>query len=313
MPSSASKKVVYAAIVANLAIAVCKYIVAIFTRSSAMLAEAVHSTVDTGNELLLLLGMKRSLRPPDELHPYGHGKVLYFYSLLVAVYIFGLGGLLAIYQGISHFRHPPPATHLGWSYAVLALAAGFDFYSWRISYRELIARKDPNESAWSEIIGSKDPTIFTVLIEDSAGIAGAFLAFLGIFLGHIFHKQYLDPVASILIGILLSGVAFFLGRESGALLVGERTNRIRIKRVKELIQADPAVEEVGDLLTMQLGPDQVLLNADIKFRRGLDVPQLESAIDRIESRIRQHEPTIERIYLEADTLKQAAGPPAKAA
>ena len=313
MPSRSSRRVVYTAIVANLAIAACKYAAAALTHSSAMLAEAVHSTVDTGNELLLLLGMKRSVRPPDELHPYGHGKALYFYSLLVAVYIFGMGGLLALYEGISHLRHPRPATHIVWNYVVLALAAAFDYYSWRISYRELMSRKDPNESLWSELVGSKDPTIFTVLLEDSAGIVGAVLAFFGILLDNIFHAHYFDPAASILIGILLSGMAFFLGRESGALLVGERTNRVRIKRVKEIIEADPAVERVGDLLTMQLGPEQVLLTADIKFRAGLNVQELESAIDRIESHIREQEPMIERIFLEADTLKRASGPPSKAA
>ena len=297
VPSRASKKVVYTAIFANLAIAACKYVAAILTRSSAMFAEAVHSTVDTGNELLLLLGMKRSVRPPDELHPFGHGKVLYFYSLLVAVYIFGLGGLLALHQGISHLRHPEPATHAGWNYLVLAVAVIFDFYSWRISYRELMSRKDPNESAWSEIVRSKDPTIFTVLMEDSAGIAGAVLAFLGILLDNVFKTHYFDPAASILIGVLLSAIAFFLGRESGALLIGERTNRVRVTRVKEIIKMDAAVENVGDLLTMQLGPDQVLLTADIKFRDGLTVRELESAIDRIESRIRHDEPMIERIFL----------------
>lgn len=313
MPSRASKKVVYTAIFANIAIAACKYIAALFTGSSAMFAEAVHSTVDTGNELLLLLGMKRSVRPPDELHPYGHGKVLYFYSLLVAVYIFGLGGLLALHEGISHLRHPEAAAHIFWNYVVLVLAAGFDFYSWRISYREIMSRKDPNESLWSEVVGSKDPTIFTVLIEDSAGIAGAALAFFGILLDNVFHTHHFDPAASILVGVLLSAVAFFLGRESGALLVGERTNRVRIKRVKKIIEEDSAVEQVGDLLTMQLGPDQVLLTADIKFRGGLTVPELESAIDRIEGRIHEQEPMIERIFLEADTLKRATGPPSKAA
>ena len=129
----------------------------------------------------------------------------------------------------------------------------------------------------------------------------------------MFHDPYLDPAASIVIGLLLAGVAFLLGRESGALLVGERTNRVRIKRVKEIIQADPAVEDVGELLTMQLGPDQVLLTVDIKFRRGLDVQELESAIDRIENRIREAEPTIVRIFLEADSLKPAASPSSRAA
>jgi cation diffusion facilitator family transporter len=197
-----SKRVVYAAIVSNLAIALAKYLASAFTGSPAMLAEAFHSTVDCGNELLLLLGMKRSERPADALHPFGHGKAFYFYSLLVAVYIFGVGGGLAAFNGISHLRHPAPSIHTGWSYAVLAFAAAFDLYSWRISYRELQSRKDPDESIWDEIVGSKDPSVFTVFLEDCAGLVGTFLAFAGIFIGQLSGNPYLDPIASILVGVL---------------------------------------------------------------------------------------------------------------
>ena|SRR6266576_774841 len=313
MAHQSAKKVIVVAIIANLAIAVCKYVAAAVTGSSAMFAEAFHSTADTGNEFLLLLGMKRSRRPPDTLHPFGHGKVLYFYSLLVAIYIFSFGGGLALHHGISHLRHAEPPTHVGWNYTVLVLAAAFEFYSWRISYNELLARKDPDESTWDEIIGSKDPTIFTVFLEDTAGLIGTALAFLGIFLGRLLHNPYLDPIASILIGLLLVGVALVLGRESGALLVGERTNRARIRRVRQIIDADPSTDGVGDLLTMQLGPNQVLLTVDIRFRRGLDVPQLEAAIDRMENRIRREEPTIQRIFIEADSLKPTVRRPLHAA
>ena len=308
-----SRKVIYAAIAANVAIAICKYAAAILTGSSAMLAEAFHSTADSGNELLLLVGIKRSARPPDALHPYGHGKALYFYSLLVAVYIFGVGGGLAIHDGISHLRHPQLSDHPGWNYAVLVFAVLFELYSWRISYLELQRRKDPDETTWDEIKGSKDPTVFTVFLEDTAGIMGACLAFLGIFLGHVFHNPYFDPAASILIGVLLAAVAWFLGRESGALLIGERTNRARMKKVREIITADPSVERVGDLLTMQLGPKQVLLTVEIQFRRPLEVQQLEVAIDRLENRIRQAEPTIERIFIEAESFTGKAPPSSKAA
>ena len=303
MATRESKGVIYAAIVTNIAIAVCKFVAAAITGSSAMLAEAFHSTADSGNELLLLLGIKSSARPPDALHPYGHGKVLYFYSLLVAVYIFGVGGGLAVYEGISHLKHPEIPTHPGWSYAVLALAAVFDFYSWRISYRELRARKDPNESTWDEIIGGKDPTVFTIFLEDSAGLLGVFLAFLAIFLGRQLNNPYLDPIASIVIGLVLAVLAVFLGRESGALLVGERTNRGRIDRLNEIIRADPAVDQVGDLLTMQLGPEQVLLTVNIQFRRKLTLEQLESAIERIEARIRREQPSVQRIFIEAESFK----------
>ena len=310
MATRESKGVIYAAIFANIAIAVCKFAAAAVTGSSAMLAEAFHSTADTGNELLLLWGIKRSARPPDALHPYGYGKALYFYSLLVAVYIFGVGGGLALHEGISHLKHPEIPTHPGWNYAVLALAAVFDFYSWRISYRELRARKDPNESTWDEIKGGKDPTIFTVFLEDSAGLLGVLLAFLAIFLGRQFNNPYLDPIASIVIGLVLAVLAVFLGRESGALLVGERTNRARIASLKEIICADPAVEQVGDLLTMQLGPEEVLLTVNIQFRRKLTLEQLESAIERIEARIRREQPSVQRIFIEAESFKPEKSPKA---
>lgn len=306
MVDRSSKKVIYAALVADLAAAACKYIAALFTASSAMLAEAIHSTVDTGNELLLLLGIKRSLRPPDVLHPYGHGKVLYFYSLLVAVYVFGFGGILAVYLGVLRLRQPEPITHVGWNYAVLAVATVFNVYSWRVSYRELLSRKDRDESILDEIIGSKDPTVFTVFLEDSVSLIGTILAFFGILLGKLFHNPYFDPAASIAVGLLLISVAILLGRETGALLVGERTNRSKIRAIKSVISADPEVESVGDLLTMQLGPDQVLLTVDIRFRRGLNVQQLEAAIDRLEEHIQQAEPSVARIFIEADSLKKAA-------
>jgi cation diffusion facilitator family transporter len=300
MRSRESRKVIYAAIAANLAIAAIKYVAASFTKSSAMMAEAVHSTVDTGNELLLLLGMKRSVRPADALHPFGYGKVLYFYSLLVAVYIFALGGGLAIYRGITHFLAPTFTDHVGWNYGILAVAAAFEFYSWRVSYRELRRRKDPTEGVFDEIVGSKDPTVFTVFLEDSAGLVGTALAFLGIFLGVILHNPYLDPLASILIGILLGAVALLLGRETGALLIGERTNRARIRQIRKIISEDRAVEQIQEVLTMQLGPGQALLTAKIRFQRSLNLQQLESAIDRIKKQIQEKEPMMKSIFIEPE-------------
>jgi cation diffusion facilitator family transporter len=308
MANKGSKGVVYVAIAANGAIAVAKFAAAAFTGSSAMFAEAFHSVADLGNEFLLLYGIKRSERPADELHPYGHGKALYFYSLLVAVYIFGVGAGFSIHHGVTHLRNPLIPDHPGWNYAVLAFAAVFDGYSWTVSYRELRARKGPERSTWQEIIVSKDPTVFTVFLEDSADLLGGLLAFLGIFLGRLWTNPYLDPAASIAIGLVLAALAIFLGRESGALLVGERTNLSRVQKVREIITRDPSVEKVGDLLTMQLGPEQVLLTVDIQFRRDLNLPGLEAAIDRIEARIREQEPTIQRIFIEAESFKPRSSP-----
>lgn len=175
MRAASSRRVIYVAIASNLASAACKYVAASVTGSSAMWAEAFRSTADSGNELLLRWGIRRSARPPDSLHPFGHGKVLYFYSLLVAVYIFGIG-VLALRQGVVLIWQPEQLTRVGWNYSVLAAAFALDFYSWRISYKELLARKDPDETTWQEIIGSKDPTVFTIFLEDTAGMAGTVLA-----------------------------------------------------------------------------------------------------------------------------------------
>lgn len=286
----------------NIAIAVCKFIAAAVTSSSAMFAEALHSTADSGNELLLLIGMRRSTRPRDPLHPFGHGKALYFYSLLVAVCIFGIGGGLSCYRGIAQLFSRELPTHLGWNYAVLALAAAFDFYSWRVSYRELLARKDPSETTWDEIIGSKDPTVFTVFLEDSAGLIGVLIAFLGIFLAHLLQMPVLDPIASILIGLLLAAVAVLLGREPAALLTGERTNRKRISMIRDTLAGDPLVEAIGEILTMQLGPDQALLTVGIRFRRGLAMEPVECAIERMKTALHHKDSSISQIFIQPAPL-----------
>lgn len=306
MAKHPSIRVVYVAVAANLGIAASKYFAAVVTGSPAMLAEAFHSTADTGNELLLLLGMKRSARKPDALHPFGHGKVLYFYSLLVAVFMFGVGGIFAGYRGISRLLKPETPSHVAWNYMVLAIATVFEGYSWFVSRRQLRAKADPNQSSWDMVVRSKDPVVFTVFLEDSAALVGIAIAFAGVLLGDLLRNPYLDPIASIVIAFILAAVAILLGRESGALLVGESANTAVIAKIRQLIRSDDSVVGVGELLTMQLGPDQVFLAVDIKFRNGLGVQELEATIDRLERRIRMVEPTIQRIFIEAESLRTSA-------
>jgi divalent metal cation (Fe/Co/Zn/Cd) transporter len=210
--------------------------------------------------------------------------------------------LAASREGIHHLRHPEPSTHVIWNYCVLGFAAVLDSYSWVVSYRELLARKDPDESTWDEIIGSKDPSVFTVFLEDSAALIGILLAFLGIFLGQIFHNPYFDPIASLLIALLLTAVALLLGRETGALVAGERTNRSRLKQIKEILASDPAVERVGDLLSMQLGADQVLVTVKLKFRSGLSLEQIESIISRLKQRVQQPDSVKIEVFIEPATI-----------
>ncbi len=300
-----ARKVIYAAIVANLGIAVAKFIVAAITGSAAMLAEGIHSAVDTGNEFLLLIGERNSAKPADKRHPFGYGKALYFWALLVALSVFSLGGGLSIYHGISALRRPEPLQDPLWNYVVLAVSACFEGYSWNVSRRELNKRRKPGTSLWQTVHASKDASVFTVFIEDTAALLGLAIAAAGITLGYLIDSPYFDPAASVLIGLLLVGAAFALARETGALLVGEGIGTEATRRVCEILRADPAIQSVGKLLSMQLGPDDVLLTAAVQFRRGMRIDEVEAAIERLERAVAAAYPAIQHIYFESGALRSA--------
>jgi cation diffusion facilitator family transporter len=302
-----SRKVIYAAIVANLGIATAKFIVAALTGSAAMLAEGIHSAVDTGNELLLLVGEKISARKPDARHPFGYGKAVYFWALIVALSVFSLGGGLSIYHGIHSLQAPEPLTDPFWNYVVLGVAFLFEGYSWNVSRRALNSNRRPGATLWQTVRASKDASVFTVFIEDSAALLGLLVAGAGIFLGHLLDNPYIDPAASIVIGLLLVGAAFTLARETGALLVGESVGIEQTGKLKEIFGADPAIETVGQLMTMQLGPDDVLLTAAVRFKRGMRIDEVDVAIARLEGAVRDFDPAIGRVYFEAAALRSAVG------
>jgi cation diffusion facilitator family transporter len=300
-----SRKVIYAAILANLGIAAAKFIVAAITGSAAMLAEGIHSAVDTGNEFLLLVGERNSEKPPDKRHPFGYGKALYFWALLVALSVFALGGGLSIYHGITALRHPEPLEDPMWNYVVLAVSACFEGYSWNVSRKALNTRRKAGTSLWQTVHASKDASVFTVFIEDTAALLGLAIAAAGILLGHLFDNPYFDPAASVLIGLLLVGAAFALARETGALLVGEGIGTEATRRVCEILRADPSIEDVGKLLSMQLGPDEVLLTAAVRFNRGMRIDEVEAAIERLEKAVAAVYPAIRHIYFESGALRSA--------
>jgi cation diffusion facilitator family transporter len=302
---SGSLKVIYAAIVANLGIAVSKFIVAGITGSAAMLAEGIHSAVDTGNELLLLIGERNSAKPADARHPFGYGKELYFWALIVALSVFSLGGGLSIYHGIEALRHPEPLQDPTWNYAVLGVSALFEGYSWNVSRKALNKVKKPGASMWHAVHASKDASVFTVFIEDSAALLGLVIAAGGIALGHAFDNPYFDPAASVLIGLLLVGAAFTLARETGDLLVGEGIGPDATRRVRAVFENDPAIQKVEKLLSMQLGPDEVLLTAAVQFRRGMRIDEVETAIERLEKAVAALYPSIQHIYFESAALRSA--------
>ncbi len=307
-PSGESRKVIYAAIAANLGIAAAKFAVAAFTGSAAMVAEAIHSTVDTGNEFLLLVGERRSDRPADRKHPFGYGKSVYFWALIVALSVFSLGGGLSIYHGVDALRAPPPLTDPFWSYVVLGVAALFEGYSWNVSRKALNRVRRPGTSLWQAVRASRDAAVFTVFIEDCAALLGIAIAAAGIALGQLFDNPYLDPIASILIGFVLVGAAFALARETGALLLGEGIDGEQLASLHALFEREPALDSVSTLRTMQLGPNDVLLAASVQFRRGMPIDQVEAAIARLEQAIAAAHPAIRHVYFEASALRALLHP-----
>lgn len=299
--SGSAKKTIYAAMAANFAIAIIKFIAASITGSSAMLSEGIHSVVDTGNELLLLLGLRLSKKPADDSHPFGYGQELYFWTLVVALFIFAIGGGMSVYEGLEHIRHPEALGDPRWNYIVLGLAVIFEGYSWNVALQEFLASKG-DESFWRAIRGSKDPTIFTILFEDTAALIGLLVAFLGVFIGHLLNNVYLDGVASIVIGIILCGVAILLAIESKDLLIGEGAKPETVADIRKITLDDPAVEKVMKVLTLHFGPQEILLNLDIKFIDDLEAPELAIAVERLESSIRTQHPEIQNIFIEAKSI-----------
>lgn len=297
--------VIYAAIAANLAIAAVKFLAALLTASSAMFSEGIHSLVDTGNQGLMLLGVRRSRKPPDETHPFGYGLELYFWSLIVAILLFGVGGGMGIYEGVTRLSHPGELRDPTWNYVVLGLALVFESASWTVGFHEL-RKESAGESLWRTMRSSKNPPNYTVVAEDSAAIAGVFFAAFGVFLGHLLESHYPDAIASILIGLTLAAVAAFLGFQSRGLLLGESVEPSVLRRIHELARAESSVLDVRRPLTMHFGPDNVLLAMDVEFQPQLSTQEVISAVDRLENAIRDAFPQIKQIYLEAEALKRRA-------
>jgi cation diffusion facilitator family transporter len=240
LPKVTSWTVVLADLAGGVGVAAVKFVAAFFTGSSAMQAEAIHSLVDTANGLVLLLGLYRSRRPPDEQHPFGHGLELYFWNFVVAVLIFGMGGGMSIYGGIRHlvYPHAGPTAHPGWNYLVLAGSAIFEAGGWWVAFRAFRATQN-GQGFWQALHSSKDPTTFTVLLENSAALLGLLVAFLGILLGHLADNPYFDAAASIGVGLILAAVAVVMARECRSLLVGESIDPKELRAIRAMVQRGP--------------------------------------------------------------------------
>lgn len=299
---SGSKFVIYAALAGNSLIAITKFIAAFFTGSSAMLSEGVHSLVDTGNEFLLLYGLKRASYPPDNNHPFGHGRELYFWAFIVALLVFALGAVVSFYEGVTHILHPEPMQNILINYIVLSASIIFEGVSWYVAMRAF-HRSKGSLSYLAAVRRSKDPTIFTVLFEDSAALLGLFVALSGITLSNVTGNPVFDGIASLGIAAILAITALFLARECKGLLIGEAALPEVQKQIYAVVDADPAVQQVNGLIVRQLGPDQIVVNVSLEFKDHLTAPKIEDCIIRIEQKLANLSPQVVGFFVKPQTKK----------
>lgn len=296
-----NKKAVIAALLGNAAIAICKFVAALFSGSASMLAEAYHSTSDTFNQVLLLYGLKKSKKPPDKLHPFGHGKEQFFWSFMVAIILFGIAGVLSVREGYHKLQHPEPISYLGLMYAVLGVSVFFETIALRIAIKSIKAemKAEQHKNFFTAIKHSKDPTTMTVLFEDSLALMGLLIAFVAITLVHFTGNLAIDAIASISIGVLLMVFALFLANETKKMLVGEAVTPHKREQILGCLESYDEVNRVFSLKTMHLSPDEVIVAAEINYRSDITVGELEILNDRIEKSIKEVIPNA-KVYLEAE-------------
>lgn len=300
--SSGSKKVIYAALLGNALISVTKFVAAGMTGSSAMLSEGIHSLVDTGNQILLLYGIKQAAKPADADFPFGHGKEIYFWCFIVAILIFALGGGISIYEGIKHLSNPEPISNPYINYTVLGLAMLFEGAAWFFAFREFTKVK--GKWGYLEAIKrAKDPSIFVVLFEDTAAMLGLMVAFAGVALSQYTGILIFDSIASILIGVILIGTSIWLAYETKSLLIGESANQGTIKGVRDILEATDSIDHVNEVLTMHMGPDFILANISVDFEDSRTADDIENVIASIDKAIKLEFPQIKRIFIEAEKRK----------
>jgi cation diffusion facilitator family transporter len=301
--AGSSKIAIYGAIAANTAIAISKFVAAFFTGSSAMLSEGIHSLVDTGNGILLLVGIRLSQRPPDENHPFGYGNEVFFWSFVVAILVFSLGGGIALYEGIDHLLHPRQLTNVQWNYIVLILAMVFEGAALRVALKHFNASRG-SRSFLRALKDSKDSSTVAVVIEDSAALLGLIIALLSVLLGHLTGWVYFDGLGSVLIGLLLIAISFLFAVECKALLIGEGLLPEDVEKIASILEQEPRVARYRRPLSLYFGPSEVLLNLDVHFLDDLDSDEIELTIEGIEARILKELPMVNRIFIEADRIRK---------
>lgn len=297
---SGSRNVIYAALAGNLLIAITKFVAAFFTGSSAMLSEGVHSLVDTGNGGLLLYGLHRANRPADRTHPFGHGRELYFWSFLVALLVFALGAGVSFYEGVIHILEPEPSRNITVNYVVLGLSIVFEGGSWLVALKEFRGSKG-HMGYYEAVRKSKDPSVFTVLFEDSAALLGLFIALVAISAAHFLEMPELDGWGSIGISLVLAATAMLLARECKGLLMGEAASPEIQAAVLRVAQADPAVSQANGVLTVHLGPRQIMAGLSIEFEDRLTAPEIEACVERLEKTLKAEVPDLVAVFVKPQT------------
>lgn len=301
--AASSKKVIYAALIGNALIAISKFTAAFITGSSAMLSEGIHSSVDTGNQLLLLLGLKKAQQPADKEFPFGHGKEVYFWSFVVAIMIFAVGSGISIYEGIHSLMDPHPIENPMINYIVLGLAMIFEGFALYFAWREFDKARG-QRGYYEAVRKEKNPTIFVVLFEDTAAMLGLIVAFLAIAIGQWTGLHMLDGIASIIIGIILGVTAAWLAYETKGLLIGESADPEIVSGITKITSTHSAISGVNEVLTMHMGPNFILVNLSLDFKDSLQISNIENDIAILTKEIKQTFPRVKRVFIEAEQAQK---------
>lgn len=299
--NQATVKVIAAAFIGNLLIAISKFSAAVYTGSSAMFSEGVHSLVDTGNQALLFLGLKKSQKPADSRHPFGYGGEVYFWAFVVAVLLFAIGSGVSLYEGWHKLQHPEPIENIHINYIVLTLAFFFEGYAWYIAYKEFNKRRG-DRGIFAAVRASKDPNIFVVLFEDSAAMLGIIVAFVGLLFSQFGGFVWADGAASLMIGVILAVVAMTLAYECKGLLIGESASPEVVDAVRKIFDDEPKIY-VNEIATLHMGPNTILLAASLDFDSSLSSDDVEHMGVVFETQIKEQFPNIKRVYIEAKDRK----------
>lgn len=297
-------RIVVVALLGDLAVAIAKMIGAVLTGSAVMFAEGMHSLADMVNHGFLFLGFKLSDRPADSSHPFGYGKESYFWSFIVSVSIFLIGSILSIQRGIDRLMHPAPLHNLLLSYFILAISMAIEFYSWQMAYKSLVKNSEET-TIMGMIREATTPSTMIVFLADSAAIVGLIFAAIGLGLSHVFVTSFFDAITSIIIGILLACVAMIISWETKSLLIGEGVTQKDYRRIRNAVITTPGVERILDILTMYLGPNDLLVAININFSDSFHTDDIENAIDLIERKVKEAVPESSKIFIEAKSVESA--------